>query len=335
MRIDIFNPQHEQTTAIFSFVSFKYKRMFRGAGDFTLELNTFDDADNLQNGNYLIIDSDAYIIENRHKYDDGGKPKFELSGQHINSLLDRRVITTVTINTTDTIEQQLYKVIRDNFINPTDAARVMPGITLAPAKGIEQKAASSYSLKNMDVLTALNQICGNYGLGWRLTYAPEQGQFAFEVLQGRDLTDEVFFSDAYQNIAESEVYENTQGYRNVLYTVSDEAGVKTYGQGSGLERREMIAENVDAQDAPEKLADAAIQIGAEGMILDTDQFAYHEDWDLGDTVGYTDNSLGFSVNRPILEIEETCTTTTVIDVVFGDRIPTIFEAIMKKMKKVK
>ena len=89
---------------------------------------------------------------------------------------------------------------------------------------------------------------------------------------------------------------------------------------------------MDAQDASEKLADAAIQISAEGMILDTDQFAYHEDWELGDTVGYTDNSLGFSVNRPILEIEETCTTNTVIDVVFGDRIPTIFEILMKKVK---
>lgn len=332
MRIDIFNQQHEQTTALFSFVSFRYRRMFRGAGDFTLILNSFEDADNLQNGNYLMVGTDAYIIENRHKYDDGGKPKFEVSGQHINSLLDRRVITTVTINTTDTIEQQLHKLVKDNFVSPSDTNRVMPGLTLAPAKGIAQKAASSYGLKNMDVLTALNQICGNYGLGWRLNYAPEQGQFAFEVLEGRDLTDEVFFSDEYRNIADSEVYENTQGYRNVLYAVSDETGVKTYGQGTGLDRREMIAENVDAQDAPEKLADTAIQISAEGMILDTDQFAYHDDWDLGDTVNYTDNALGFSVNKPILEIEETCTTSTAIDVVFGDRIPTIFEVLLRKVK---
>lgn len=332
MRIDVFNPKHEQTTAIFSLVSFKYKRCWRGAGDFTLELNSFDEADNLQNGYYLMINDEAYIVENRHKYDDGGKPKLELTGQHINSLLDRRVITQFDVNTTDTIEQQLYKLIRDNFISPSDSSRIMPGMTLAPAKGIAQKAASAYSLKNIDVLSALNQICGNYGLGWRVNYLPEQGQFVFEMLQGRDLTDQVFFSDSYQNIADSEIYENTQGYRNVLYTVSDEAGVKVYGQGSGIDRREMIAENVDPADAAEKLADNAIQISAEGMILDTEQFAYRDDWDLGDTVNYTDNSLGFSVNKPILEIEETCTTDTVIDVTFGDRIPTIFEILMKKVK---
>ena len=169
-------------------------------------------------------------------------------------------------------------------------------------------------------------------MGWRLNYLPEQAQFAFEVLPGRDLTDEVFFSDAYQNIAESEIYENTQGYKNVLYTVSDENGVQIYGSGSGWERREMIAENLEPIDARQKLADSTVQIGASGRILDTEQFTYQQDWDLGDIVSYTDTKLGFTVNQPILEIEETCTGEIIIDVTFGERIPTIFEKIMKKVK---
>lgn len=331
MRIDVFSPAHEQTTAIFSFVSFTYRRMFRGAGEFTLELNSFDEADNLQNGNYLIAGSDAYIIENRHKYDDGGKPKLELSGRHVNSLMDRRVITSFAINTTDTIENQLRALVAENFISPTNSDRTVESIALAPLKGITQKAASGYSVKNMTVLNALDQICSLYGLGWRLNYLPEQAQFAFEILPGRDKTSDVFFSDAYQNIAESEIYENTQGYKNVLYNVTD-TGVSIYGSGSGIERREMIAENMEAADASEKLAESRIQIGASGRILDTQQFTYEEDWDLGDTVNYTDTSLGFSVDQPILEIEETCTGETVIDVTFGERIPTIFEKLAEKVK---
>ena len=100
--------------------------MFRGAGSFSLTLNDLTEKENLMEDTIIIARNDAWIIENVHGYKNiRGEMTLELSGRHINAILERRVVESFTVNTTDTIETQLRQLITDNFISPTMAARKM------------------------------------------------------------------------------------------------------------------------------------------------------------------------------------------------------------------
>ena len=90
------------------------------------------------------------------------------------------------------------------------------------------------------------------------------------------------------------------------------------GTAAGLDRREIILGD------EETLSDYGRLISVDGMVLDTEQFIYLEDWDLGDTVSYLDKTLGFFVENPILEIQETYEKEVTMEVTFGERVPTIF-----------
>ena len=314
MRLDVFKGFALQTM-LMDWKSLQFKRMHRGAGAFALTLNNFDDSDYLAEDNIIIMNTDAYIIESVHRYKNSyGEATLEIAGRHINSLLERRIVQSVTINTTDTIETQLYKLITDNIISPSLSARKVEHFYNAASKGTAMKAASSYTLEKLSLLEAVNRICGYSDLGYRITYQPEQQRYEFEVYQGRDLSDAVFFGEDYANVSEGEIYLQSEEYRN--------AGLKGsswQGTAEGLDRREVFL----ADD--ESLSDYARLVSVDGMILDTEQFIYRQDWDLGDIVTYEEKSLGFAAQNPILEIKETHDTRLTIEVTFGQRVPTIFD----------
>lgn len=329
MRLDIFNG-FESVTMIFDFKSFSFKRCYRGVGEFTLELDSLSESASLQQDYFMIVGTDTFIIENRHKYKNAkNEIIFELSGQHINSILGRRVITGLIINTSDTIENQLYRLVRDNFISPSDIHRVIPGFCNAAGRGLTKKATTSYTLENMSVLEVLNTVCGNSDLGYQVNFYPELGKFEFEVLAGRDLSDDVFFGDEFSNVTESEIYENKQGYVNVGY-LNNEGVITTAGSATGLDRREFIQTGTDIMAVTDALKENEPKVNAEGVVISNDQFMYRVDWNLGDSVSFLDKTIGFIVEKPILEIEEVYTETVEINVTFGDKIPTVFDVLKRR-----
>lgn len=306
-------------TILFEYASFQFRRCFRGAGEFTLTLNGLDEIDNLIEGNIILAQDDAYLIENTHSFSNmKGEKTLEITGRHINCLLERRVQETTAINTTDAIEVQLMALIDANFIHPIIPARKAAEISNKPVKGIDTKATTAYTLNKMALLELCNRICGNSGLGYRLNYLPEERTIQFEVLQGRDLKDQVFFSEEYANVSEADIYKQSNEYRNVLC----KDGTFT-GDAAGLERREVMI------DDTQNLSDFQRLISVDGAILNTDQFQYRGDWDLGDTVTFIDRTLGFYVENPVLEIVETHGSDKDIDVTFGKRVPTVFEKLKK------
>ena len=313
MKLDIFQG-FQLKTMLFDYDSFQFRRMFRGAGSFSLTLNDLAEKENLMEDTILVARDDAWIVENVHGYKNvRGEITLELSGRHINAILERRVVEAFTVNTTDTIETQLRQLIIDNFISPTMTERKMENFYLAPAKGIQKKATTTYTLEKMSVLEILNKVCGYSGLGYRLNFYPEEQQFVFEILEGRDLSDQVLFSEEYGNVSEAEVYRESENYRN--------AGLKNgvwTGTAAGLDRREIILGDDEA------LSDYGRLISVDGMVLDTEHVISLEDSDLGETVSCLDNTLGFFVDNPILEIQETYEKEVTMEVTFGERVPTIF-----------
>ena len=111
MKLDIFQG-FQLKTMLFDYDSFQFRRMFRGAGSFSLTLNDLTEKENLMEDTIIIARNDAWIIENVHGYKNiRGEMTLELSGRHINAILERRVVESFTVNTTDTIETQLRQLI--------------------------------------------------------------------------------------------------------------------------------------------------------------------------------------------------------------------------------
>ncbi len=106
----------ELVEIIAAYVSLEYTLKHRGAGTFTLTLNDGEVAKSFYQNDVLMIDDDAFIIENIHVFSDNGINTYEISGLHINSLLSRRVISSFTFNTTENYEIQIEKLLNENFI---------------------------------------------------------------------------------------------------------------------------------------------------------------------------------------------------------------------------
>ena len=325
MRLEIFDG-FTLVDMIYDYASFERGRKYAGVGDFTLVLNSLEYVPVLKRDNYIVAGNDCYIIENIHKYkNEKGEIELEITGRHLNSILDRRVVGSWTLSTGSTYESQVYNLINANFINPSDPDRKIPFLVNAPSKGLAAKPDMEQEFESANILGILEHIMPLAGLGFRINFNPEQGNMEFEIYQGVDRTEGIFFSEAFGNLAESELYEQGRDYRNVGYLNTDGKLTKT-GSGTGIDRREFIQDGDDIADVAATLAGQRVLTSAECVIFPDGEFAYRQDWDLGEVVTFIDHDLGFTMEQRVLEIKETYADGRAdIDVTFGDRIPTVWD----------
>lgn len=309
---------------IYSYATCSCKRVFNGVGNFSLTLNDFTHKDDLLHDRFMVIDGDCYIIENIHGYKNSKKElQLEITGRHLNTLANRRVVDSVQMVQSETVETQLRQLVDTHFIQPTLPVRRMQEIVLAESNQIEIYPLSNYTVtgeneKPLSIEQALNKICSYYDLGWRFIFRPEQKQIAFEVYQGRDRTAHVIFSEEYGNVSASDLYDQRENYYNVFYQNGVFSGVE-----EGLRRREKVLDEQETANDYKRI------LSADTVIINDGGFLYREDWDLGDTVTFIDNTLGYTVKRPVMSVTETRGKSVTIDAVFGDRVPTIFDKLKR------
>lgn len=328
MKLEVFKG-FDLEDIIIDFESFRAVRAYRDAKGFELILKSLDQAGSLKDDNIILIGQDAYLIENFGKYKNpDNEARYEVTGRHINCLLERRAVISYVVSTAMTYEAQIYRIVNENFINPTDPDRVLPGLINAASKGFTETPTESYEIKNKSALEIIREFAETADLGFRIIFDPDNQQFIFEVYKGEDKTNDVFFSEEFSNVADVELTKRTEDYRNIGYL--DNNGVITQiGTASGIDRREYSTSGDDIGNVLEELQRRKQIISANGQILNTNQFIYKDDWDLGDTVSFEDKQLGFNVERPVLEVTETYTNQLEIEAVFGDKIPSIIEIIKK------
>ena len=324
MRIEVFK-NFELVDMLFEFTSFRGIRRYRGAGEFELVLPNLYAVDTLEIGNLLLINQDFYIIENYSRYKNiDNQLRFEVSGRQLSSILDRRIISSLTINTSQTYEQQMYALVQANFISPSDSNRKVDGLINAVSKNLSASPTIQYSLENMTALDALSNLATNAGLGFKVWVDFENMGFVFEVYEGKDKSEEVFFSEDFGNILDSEIYKRTSDAKNVAY-LKNGSTLTQVGSANGINRKEIIVIGNETATAKEELSRRKEIASAECQIALTQQFVYKDDWDLGDTVSFIDKKLGFIVEKPILEIAEYYTDKLELEVVFGDKEPTLID----------
>ncbi|WP_182425817.1 Gp37-like protein [Dielma fastidiosa] len=312
---------------IAAYLSLEYVLKHRGAGTFTLTLNDGDVARSFFQNDILMIDDDAFIVENIHVFSDDGANTYEISGLHINSLLSRRVISSFTFDVNETYEMQIEKLLNENFITPSDTDRKIDGFVFS-TQGIETAPTVEYTLENLEVAEAVNTALSRAELGYTIDYFPEDEHYSFRLMQGADKTDDVIFSDKNNNIANKDVYQQQQDCKNVGY-LNNEGVLTSKGAAAGINRREFILDGSEETALDEQLADSKPLISAEFEVIDNELYQYGRDYKLGDIVTFEDYDSNLTAQRPLLEVAFYCTDTITRTTTFGDSIPTIFDKLKK------
>jgi len=322
MDLYIYNPKIEGLGVVDTFSSFRWRRKFFEPGEFELHCKaSTENLTLLRPGNIIhrLDRKEAGIIEGITigAPDKGTSEEITATGRMGSSMLDRRIITP-TINFSGTVEDAMRKIITEN--------RPPSNLVFGTAGGYS--ASCTFQATGKGALAVCTALAKAAPLGFRCRLDVPGKQWVFEVYDGIDRTvtqhgrPYVLFSGEYENIDGPKYETNTTGYANYAYVAGQGEGsariVVTVDQTGGEPRRELWVDARDLQQADgqtdadyraqliqrgtEKLAETARVENFSADAVDTANFEYLTDWDLGDTVSF--EKWNILLNQRITEVEE-------------------------------
>lgn len=325
MDLYIYSADLTQLVAVVdTYRSLRWRRRYYEPGE--IELHVPATADNLaamQAGNIIHRPDrdEAAIIEgvNVAESDDYGD-ELTVTGRMGSALLDQRIVTP-TINFSGTAESAMRKVVNDNAIT----VRPIPLLTLGTAAGYTH--ACSFQATGKVVLDVCEALGRASTLGFRLRLDVPNKAWVYEVYQGVDrsvaqsVRPYVLFSDDYGNLQKPEYTLDITGYKNYAYVAGEGEGsartIVTVDQTGGALRRELWVDARDLQQGDlsdadykaqltqrgrEKLAAAVASESLTADAVDSANFAYLTDWDLGDIISM--EKWGIRLDERVTEVEE-------------------------------
>lgn len=323
MDLYIYNPDIELQGVIDGYSSLRWRRRFFEPGE--IELHCPATAENLvllrpENIIHRLDRQEAAIIEGVTVEGTDNGDEITATGRMGSSMLDRRIITP-TINFTGTVEDAMRKVVSDNAIT----ARPLPHLVLGDTAGLTPTCTFQVTYKT--VLSVCEALAKAAPLGFRVRLDVPGKQWIFECYGGTDRSvtqhdrPYVLFSDEFRNITGPEYTRNSTGYCNYAIVGGEGEGtdrvIVEVDRTNGEPRRELWVDAKDLQkgdlsDADyraqliqrgtEKLAEAARVENFSAAAVDTANFAYLTDWDLGDIVSF--EKWGIRIDQRITEVEE-------------------------------
>lgn len=289
-----------------------WTRRYQKPGDFELYFPASTDLLAILADDFYITREDApevMLIEHIEIITNAEDGNYILvSGRGAECLLDRRVVLEQTV-LTGRVDSAVHRLVRENAISPSDAARALPLIMDAP-NVTTKTARAQYTGTNL--LEAVEEICKAHGLGFRAVANPYVAVVPhIELLNGVDRSEgqeknsPVIFSAEYENLLSSSYVMDTTNYKNVAIVAGEGEGKArkraTYGSASGIARREIF---VDARDlstnegeisaddymaqlvarGAEKVAEHSLSESFDGEMGSANTFILDEDYTLGDIV---------------------------------------------------
>lgn len=325
MDLYIYNPDIELQGVIDGYSSLRWRRRFFEPGEFEIHVPaTPENIAMLQEGNIIhrLNRQEAGIIEGISiTTADAGGDEIIVTGRMGSSMLDQRIITP-TINFSGKVENAMRKVVSDNAIT----ARPLPHIVLGDATGLTPTC--TFQATGKTVLSVCEAIGKAAALGFRVRLDVPNKQWVFEVYNGvdRSVTQTerpfVLFSKEYGNINGSTYTRDCTGYANYAYVAGQGEGdgrvIVEIDRTNGEPLRELWVDARDLQQAEgqtdadyqaqlrqrglEKLAEVNRSESFSAAAVDTGNFAYLTDWDLGDIVSF--ECWGIRLDQRITEVEE-------------------------------
>lgn len=338
--------------------SLRWVRRYRKTGEFEIHCPaTSQNIEKLQRGNVIIKPGDpeaGYISYRNLQEDNEGKELLVVKGQFLTGYLNRRIIWgTEIIN--GLVEVAMRTLVTKNAISPTDANRIITGLSLGTLMNFTETA--NYQTSYANLTDELENLSNLSDIGFRVRYDGSTRSMQFETYKGLDRTagqsvnPRCIFSKDYNNVEKQEFTESDSSFRNVCLVGGIGEGtdrkLTTVGSAAGLDRFEVFSDQKSLSNVVDSvtLTDAEYQALLQGKgsevltqnkkicVFDSsiDKNAnrkYKEDYDLGDIVTNINKKWGVKLDTRIEEVEEVYEDgNEKINVVFGDEAPTLIDKI--------
>lgn len=363
MELFIFNKELELIHIIDVFNSLCWRRKYYEVGEFELEIELTDDIlKYLKIGNIIYKKDDleaGYINTIRIDLDNEGKEVIKVSGKFLTNYIGGRIVwDTVTFN--GAIENYIRNLVDKNCINTT-INRKIPKLELGILKNLNDNINCQTSYKN--IIEELTEVLTTYEIGYRIELDYRNKKLLFQLYKGIDRSinqqniSPCVFSREFENVLSQSYFNSNENLKTTALIAGEGEGkdrvlTEINNNVSGLDRLEIF---VDARDLKKESNDNTLteeeylkilqQRGKEKLYqnLSTNTFegtinllsnnSYKRDFELGDIVTILDRKWNITINTRITEIEEVYENGgKSINVIFGNKIPTILDKIKSKVR---
>lgn len=298
-----------------------------------------------------------------------GLEEIEVQGRFITNWIGKRIVRNQIITTNNT-QAILYRIMNENIISPSVAARKIPNILIYSGDISTEAGNIEYvSEPFQNALIACETAAKAAKLGFRIITDVKTVMHYFSVYEGRNLTADqtvnppCIFSQEFDNIVEQEYTNSIENFKSTAYVGGEEKEdivrkVSEVGDTyAGLNRDEVFVNATDILQTYEDDSGQTVTLtDAQYLTLLTargaaelEQYAetlafgskvnthanlkYREDFDIGDRVTCINKKWGIKINVRITEIVETYQQNIEeIDITFGESLPTLITQIRQITK---
>ena len=312
-----------------------WTQRFNSPGDFEIYVRaSINTLSLLQTGNYVyrLDNSMVGIIQKIVLTEDIENGDYlTVTGVDIMGILSRRIVWNQTI-LSGNAETAIYKLIKENIINPTKTTRTISGITVPTSTTYTETIRKQATGTNL--MECITDMCDSLGYGCQMIMDVNHN-FNFSVYKGSNRSisqitnPQVIFSYEFDNLSSTEYEWDENNFKNVALVAGEGEGsarkTTAVGNSSGLDRYEVY---VDARDLStndgeisnddyiaqlqqrgnEQLSQMLITENYSGEIIPGQTYIYDEDYKLGDIVT-VQNKYGITANVRIVEVIHSEDTT--------------------------
>lgn len=237
-----------------AYKSLIWANRYYAVGDCELYLEASDaNIELLQNGNYLIRSDDNMVCRiNRIEVDTSSSEGNYLivNGTDTKSFLDQRIVWS-TMTCDGSVENFARSLVNSTLITPSLSARRLQKsdgtalLQLGTAVGFTEVTTEQVTYKNVG--EKIREYCKTYEWGYRVVM--DSGRLWFQLYKGTDRSNEVFFSDDYENLSSTKYVNDKTNMGNIALVAGEGEGParskNVYGYAEGIDRYEQF---VDAKD---------------------------------------------------------------------------------------
>lgn len=257
-----------------SFQSLIWKKTWTECGSFQMYLNgSYFQQAKAARYLYQNEESDTAIIEGTRYTDESGSESFYIQGRHLNALF-YDVVIPKTETLRGNLETKIRALVKKYAIS--DATQKIPKLALGSLRKYTESIDTQ--ITGLELADALYTLLAPYGMSWELRYDFEKDTIYFDILKGKNRTQDqsanswATFSTSFENILSTTYHYNDADYKNYAYVAGSGEGVNRIivevDETHGAKPRALYVDARDLQkEDDDKTADCFIIAANNGKIM--------------------------------------------------------------------
>lgn len=331
--IKLLNLDLELIALIDDYESFFYEEKYADIGECTLKLSVYSETFKLLEKNMLLYLSnyECWYIEEISINDDIATIK----ALSLNFILGHRITIPPQGKTHLSYTKKLtgdivLGLINSSLVNSPVKERNI-NLKLPASSTLGHKV--DYNSRFRNLLEEVQALCNYSALGFAIGIDLKNKNFIFKIYNGRDLSQEVIYSENFDNILKMDIMDSNLTYKNHVYVA---------GQGEGLDRIVIEAYENDIKSnwfRREEIKDSRDKELIEELYLEGDKILIeqcekksieaeimsNDDVMVGDIITIISKKYGYRFTQRIIQrdVEYTIQNGKSVNIIIGSQKPTL------------